>query len=152
MSAAACASSCTPPPSQSSRADRGAATRSPVTAAAVAPILSAALAHRQRPKPPAPELIGATTAMVELKRGVERAASAPFAVLIEGESGCGKELVAQAIHRASLRRDRPLRTLNCAALPDDLVEAELFGHVRGSFTGAVGDRTGVFEEAHGGTL
>jgi len=123
-----------------------------MTAAAVAPILSAALAHRQRPKPPAPELIGTTTAMVELKRGVERAASAPFAVLIEGESGCGKELVAQAIHRASLRRDRPLRTLNCAALPDDLVEAELFGHVRGSFTGAVGDRTGVFEEAHGGTL
>ena len=123
-----------------------------MTAAAVAPILSAALAHRQRPKPPAPELIGTTTAMVELKRGVERAASAPFAVLIEGESGSGKELVAQAIHRASLRRDRPLRTLNCAALPDDLVEAELFGHVRGSFTGAVGDRTGVFEEAHGGTL
>src|SRR5207302_132671 len=92
-----------------------------MTAAAVAPILSAALAHRQRPKPPAPELIGTTTAMVELKRGVERAASAPFAVLIEGESGSGKELVAQAIHRASLRRDRPLRTLNCAALPDDLL-------------------------------
>jgi len=123
-----------------------------MTAAAAAPILSAALAHRQRPTPPAPELIGMTTAMAELRRGVERAASAPFAVLIEGESGCGKELVAQAIHRASLRRDRPLRTLNCAALPDDLVEAELFGHVRGSFTGAVGDRTGVFEEAHGGTL
>jgi transcriptional regulator with PAS, ATPase and Fis domain len=72
--------------------------------------------------------------------------------LIEGESGCGKELVARAIHRGSQRRDRAFCTLNCAALPDDLIEAELFGHARGAFTGAVADRVGVFEEAHGGTL
>ena len=129
-----------------------AATVLTMTAAAAAPILSAALAHRRQGVPSALELIGVTPAMRELRRAVERAAHAPFAVLVEGESGCGKELVAQAIHRGGLRRDRPLRTLNCAALPDDLVEAELFGHVRGSFTGASGDRTGVFEEAHGGTL
>jgi DNA-binding NtrC family response regulator/tetratricopeptide (TPR) repeat protein len=123
------------------------------TAAAAAPVVSAALARRSAADAaPGPELIGVTPAMEQVRRLVDRAAAAPFPVLIEGESGSGKELVARAIHRASLRRDRVCRTLNCAALPDDLVETELFGHVRGSFTGAVGDRTGVFEDAHGGTL
>src|SRR6185312_2110350 len=73
-------------------------------------------------------------------------------VLIQGESGVGKELVARAIHRSSTRRERAFCTLNCAALPEELVEAELFGHARGAFTGAVAERAGVFEEAHGGTL
>jgi transcriptional regulator with PAS, ATPase and Fis domain len=90
--------------------------------------------------------------MGDVRKAIERAASAPFAVLVEGESGCGKELVARALHRRSARRDRPFCTLNCAALPDDLVEAELFGHARGAFTGAVAERPGVFEEAHTGTL
>jgi transcriptional regulator with PAS, ATPase and Fis domain len=90
--------------------------------------------------------------MRDLRDAVERAAAAPFPVLVEGESGCGKELVARAIHRGSPRRDRAFCTVNCAALPDDLLEAELFGHARGAFTGAVADRPGVFEEAHGGTL
>jgi transcriptional regulator with PAS, ATPase and Fis domain len=90
--------------------------------------------------------------MVDVRRAVERAATAPFPVLIEGESGSGKELVAKALHRRSTRRDRPFCALNCAALPDDLVEAELFGHARGAFTGAVSERQGVFEEAHTGTL
>ena len=90
--------------------------------------------------------------MSDLRKAIERAASAPFAVLIEGESGSGKELVARAIHRTGVRRDRRFCTLNCAAIPDDLVEAELFGHARGAFTGAVHERAGVFEEAHGGTL
>jgi transcriptional regulator with PAS, ATPase and Fis domain len=90
--------------------------------------------------------------MAALRQSVARAAAAPFAVLIDGESGSGKELVARAIHRGGGRRQKPFCTLNCAALPDDLVEAELFGHARGAFTGAIADRAGVFEEAHGGTL
>jgi len=124
-----------------------------MTAAAVAPLLSAAITRRERIATPAlGELRGVTPAINELRHAAERAAAAPFAVLIEGESGSGKELVARAIHRAGPRRERTFSTLNCAALPDDLIEAELFGHARGSFTGAVADRTGVFEEAHGGTL
>jgi two-component system response regulator HydG len=122
-------------------------------AAAAAALLSAAGARARRLAVPAlAELVGTGRAMAEVRRTIERAAAAPFPVLIEGESGCGKELVARALHRASQRRHRPFCTLNCAAIPDDLVEAELFGHVRGAFTGAVSERTGVFEEAHGGTL
>src|SRR5205814_8320505 len=98
------------------------------------------------------EILGVSRAIEEVGRAIERAATAPFAVLVEGESGSGKELVARALHRRSQRRDRPFVTLNCAALPDDLVEAELFGHARGAFTGAVAERPGVFEEAHTGTL
>ena len=100
----------------------------------------------------ASELLGVTPAMAELRQAVERAAAAPFAVLIEGESGSGKELVARASIAAGRGAIAPFCTLNCAALPDDLVEAELFGHARGAFTGAVAERAGVFEEAHGGTL
>jgi transcriptional regulator with PAS, ATPase and Fis domain len=99
-----------------------------------------------------PELVGDSRLMQDLRAAVLRAARSPFPVLIEGESGSGKELVARAIHRASARRDRPLRALNCAALADDLAEAELFGHARGAFTGAVADRAGLFEESNGGTL
>jgi DNA-binding NtrC family response regulator/tetratricopeptide (TPR) repeat protein len=122
-------------------------------ATAAAPVVAAAVVKAEQP--PAggiSDLIGATPAMAELRRSVERAAAAPFAVLIDGESGSGKEIVARAIHRGSGRRHRGFCTLNCAALPEDLVESELFGHARGSFTGAVADRPGVFEEAHGGTL
>ena len=81
-----------------------------------------------------------------------RAARAPFPVLVEGESGSGKELVARGDPPARPRRDRRLCTVNCAALADDLLEAELFGHARGAFTGAVGERAGLFEEADGGTI
>ena len=98
------------------------------------------------------ELIGSSPAALALREAVARAARAPFPVLIEGESGSGKELVARAIHRLGPRRDRRFCTLNCAALADELVEAELFGHARGAFTGAVGERAGLFEEADGGTL
>jgi DNA-binding NtrC family response regulator len=99
-----------------------------------------------------PEIVGGSAVLEELRRSVVRAAAAPFAVLIEGESGAGKELVARAIHRLGPRAARRFCDVNCAALPDDLVEAELFGHARGAYTGAPGDRAGLFEEANGGTL
>jgi transcriptional regulator with GAF, ATPase, and Fis domain len=83
---------------------------------------------------------------------VLRAAHSPFPVLVEGESGSGKELVARAVHRLSVRRAHRFVALNCAAMADELVEAELFGHARGAFTGAVGERAGLFEEASQGTL
>jgi two-component system response regulator HydG len=99
-----------------------------------------------------PELVGRSPSMFALRDAIARVAATDFAVLIEGESGTGKELAARAIHRLSPRRDRRLCAVNCAALGDDLVEAELFGHTRGAFTGAVGARAGLFEEADGGTL
>jgi len=98
------------------------------------------------------ELAGSSQAILDVRRLVGQAADAPFNVLIEGESGSGKELAARAIHRASPRRLRPFCAVNGAALPDDLLEAELFGHTRGAFTGAVTERRGVFEEADGGVL
>jgi DNA-binding NtrC family response regulator/tetratricopeptide (TPR) repeat protein len=98
------------------------------------------------------DLLGDSPPTRALRESVARAARAPFPVLIEGESGSGKELVARAIHRLGPRRDRRFCALNCAALSDELIEAELFGHARGAFTGAVGERAGLFEEADGGTL
>jgi DNA-binding NtrC family response regulator len=99
-----------------------------------------------------PELVGASAAIADVRRAVSRAAAAPFAVLIEGESGVGKELVARAIHCLSPRRERKFCDLNCAALPDELLESELFGHARGAFTGAVTERAGLLVDADGGTL
>lgn len=97
-------------------------------------------------------MIGQSPALEQLRLEIETVASTPLAVLITGETGVGKELVAQALHRSSARANRPLISLNCAALPDTLVESELFGHVRGAFTGATADRRGKFELADGGTL
>jgi transcriptional regulator with PAS, ATPase and Fis domain len=99
-----------------------------------------------------PELVGSSASIAEVRRAVSRAAAAPFSVLIEGESGSGKELVARALHQLSPRRERRFCDVNCAALPDELLESELFGHVKGAFTGAVADRPGLVEEADGGTL
>jgi len=125
-------------------------------ATAAAPALRATLdrlsADRLADSGPDWELIGVSAGMEEVRRAIMRAARAPFAVLIEGESGTGKELVARAVHGRSPRHARRFCALNCAALPDELFEAELFGHARGAFTGAVGERQGLFEEASGGTL
>ena len=99
-----------------------------------------------------PALIGVSRALADVRRAIMRAAVAPFSVLVEGESGCGKELVARAIHDLSGRRERRWCDVNCAAIPEELLDAELFGHARGAFTGAVADRAGLFEEADGGTL
>lgn len=98
------------------------------------------------------QLIGSSAAIDQLRREIELVSRSDFAVLITGETGVGKELVARAVHGSSLRRDDPLIYVNCAALPESLAESELFGHLRGSFTGAVADRAGKFEVADGGTL
>jgi two-component system, NtrC family, response regulator HydG len=100
----------------------------------------------------APDLIGSSPAVARLRQEVAMAAKSNAKVLVTGESGAGKELVARAVHGAGARRAQPLRAVNCAGLPDTLLESELFGHLRGSFTGAVRDHQGVFEAAHGGTV
>ena len=101
---------------------------------------------------PSSEIIGQSTAMIEVQRLIERAAPSDKAILILGESGTGKELVARALHRQSRRAERPMVVINCAALPEALLESELFGHEKGAFTGAIGAKAGLFEVADGGTL
>ena len=98
------------------------------------------------------ELIGESAPMKELKSKVRRVARAAGCVLVRGESGCGKELVAGAIHKHSPRADRPMLSVNCAAIPRDLMESQLFGHKKGSFTGADVDHIGWFEQSDTGTL
>jgi DNA-binding NtrC family response regulator len=97
-------------------------------------------------------LVGSSTLMLEVYKLVARVSSGKSTVLIEGESGTGKELIARAIHANSPRRERPFVPVNCAALPDTLLESELFGHEKGSFTGAIGAKKGLFEAAHEGTI
>lgn len=99
-----------------------------------------------------PEMIGRSYPMLELARLIRLVAPRSTTVLIEGETGTGKEVVAQALHRLSSRSQKPFAVLNCAAIPESLLEAELFGHTRGAFTGAVQSRTGRIEAANGGTL
>jgi two-component system response regulator AtoC len=95
--------------------------------------------------------VGASERMLEVYKIVARVASTKSTVLIQGKTGTGKELIARAIHSASPRADRPFVTVDCSALAETLLESELFGHVRGAFTGAVTDKRGFFEAAHGGT-
>jgi len=98
------------------------------------------------------EIVGASFQIRQVLERIERVAPTDARVLITGENGTGKELVAHAIHRLSQRKDGPLVEVNCAAIPSELIESELFGHIKGSFTGAVSDRAGKFEQADGGTL
>ncbi|BAJ83013.1 putative two-component response regulator (plasmid) [Acidiphilium multivorum AIU301] len=98
------------------------------------------------------EIIGTSPAIREVQKRIGLAASGQATVLILGETGVGKELVARAIHRFSDRASRPFAAVNCAAIPADLLESELFGHERGAFTGAIGARRGRFREAEGGTI
>jgi two-component system nitrogen regulation response regulator NtrX len=98
------------------------------------------------------EIVGKSYAVRAVIDKIEKVAATPARVLITGENGTGKELVARAIHRQSQRAPKPFVEVNCAAIPSELIESELFGHMKGSFTGAVTDRAGKFEQAHHGTL
>lgn len=98
------------------------------------------------------EIVGSSFQIRQVLERIERVGHTDARVLITGENGTGKELVARAIHRLSSRSDAPFVEVNCAAIPSELIESELFGHIKGSFTGAVADRAGKFEQAHGGTL
>ena len=97
-------------------------------------------------------MVGRSAVVRELFARIERVARFTSTVLIHGESGTGKELVARALHQLSPRRGSPFVAVNCGAIPENLLESELFGHVRGAFTDASSDRKGLFENAHGGTL
>ena len=112
--------------------------------------------HSVRPpepgQPAGSEMIGSSAAMAMVRDAIAMVAATPTSVLITGESGTGKGLVARAIHARSQRRNTPMVSVNCASIPRDLLESELFGHCKGAFTGAVGDRIGAFVKAHGGTL
>jgi DNA-binding NtrC family response regulator len=126
-----------------------------LTAAIVAPRVDALITgvrEASHASTSVPELIGVSAAIADVRRAIGRAARAPFSVMLEGESGVGKELAARAIHHLSARRERRFCDVNCAALPEELFESELFGHVKGAFTGAVADKAGLFEDADGGTL
>ena len=105
-----------------------------------------------RRQTPTSDMIGDSLAMKEVFRLIDRTAASDKPVLIQGESGTGKELVARAIHKSSPLANKPLVVVNCAALPDQLLESELFGHEKGSFTGAISTKQGLFEVADGGTL
>jgi two-component system, NtrC family, nitrogen regulation response regulator NtrX len=107
--------------------------------------LSAALGTRH-------EMIGGSAAMQRLYRDIERVAPTKANVLITGPSGTGKELISRAIHRLSTRAEKPFVKVNCAAIPRELIESELFGHEKGSFTGAEKNKRGLFEQAHGATM
>jgi DNA-binding NtrC family response regulator len=137
----------TPPPSAGEALELAAA----IIAARVDSALTAARATAAAATS-VPELVGVSELMADVRRAIVRAAAAPFNVLIEGESGVGKELAARAIHQLGPRRERRFCDVNCAAIPEELLDSELFGHARGAFTGAVTDRAGLFEDADGGTL
>ncbi len=97
-------------------------------------------------------ILSRSPAMQDVFQIIQNAAETEATVLVRGESGSGKELVANAIHTLSIRRNAPFLAVNCAALSSNLLESELFGHVRGAFTGAVKDHNGLFQRANGGTL
>src|SRR5204862_2043344 len=111
-----------------------------------------ALTHQLERAEGKTELIGSSRGIEQVKRLIDKVAPTNSTVLILGETGTGKELVAKAVHQQSLRGDKPFVAVNCGALPETLIESELFGHRKGAFTGADDHRVGLFEVAHGGTI
>lgn len=109
--------------------------------------LSAELSHKRFG-----QIIGACPSMMEIFRKLQKVAATDISVLITGETGTGKELIAREVHRRSNRANGPFITVNCGAIPENLIETEMFGHVRGAFTGAIANRTGKFQDADGGSL
>src|SRR5262245_27961182 len=101
---------------------------------------------------PLPGVVGDSTAMREVARLTRLVSASRASVLLVGETGTGKELIARNLHRLSPRADGPYVRVNCGALTESLLESELFGHVKGAFTGAIDNKTGRFEAAHGGTI
>ncbi len=136
------------------QADLGAAGKLRMGSSAPPACAPATVAHApsKTPLPQLPELLGTDARLLEVGRRIRLVAPRSTAVLVQGPTGTGKELVARALHRLSGRANRPFVALNCAAIPEALLEAELFGHTRGAFTGAVQGRVGRLEAAHGGTL
>ena len=130
----------------------------PIAAAELERVVSAMLASAGGPPARSAEasddddFIGSSAAMREVQKTIGRLADSDTTVLITGETGTGKELVARAIHRHGRRARKPFMAINCAAIPRDLLESELFGHVKGAFTGATLDRAGAFRDANGGTI
>lgn len=110
------------------------------------------MAKIEQIEPPLPDIVGTSPAMQEVYRLTRLAAPTNSSVLIIGETGTGKEVIARAIHRLSRRSDGPYIRVNCGALHENLLESELFGHVKGAFTGAIDNKTGRFEAAHGGSI
>ena len=115
-------------------------------------IVKASPAVAVKEPPPLAGMIGVSPAMREVQKLIGRVADGKTTVLITGETGTGKEVVARAIHRFGDRASKPFLALNCAAIPAELMESELFGHVKGAFTGAASDRAGAFHDANGGIL
>src|SRR5689334_18108758 len=109
-------------------------------------------AEPSRPDEELPGIVGASPAMRDVYRLLRLVAPTPASVLLVGETGTGKEMVARALHRLSRRADGPYVRVNCGALAESLLESELFGHVKGAFTGAIENKTGRFEAAHRGTI
>src|SRR6266540_5186676 len=103
-------------------------------------------------EPPLPEIVGSAPAMQDVYRLVRLAAPKSAHVLLIGETGTGKEVIAKAVHKLSKRADGPFIRVNCGALHENLLESELFGHIKGAFTGAIDNKTGRFEAAHRGTI
>lgn len=140
------------PSAEQMRVDRDAAAAQGALTVVAAEASIAVSGRRMPDIEPLPELVGESAAMLEVSRRIRLVAGRSTPVLIEGPTGSGKELVAQGLHRLSPRSRKPFVAINCAAIPEALLEAELFGHTRGAFTGAVHGRTGRIESADGGTL